>query len=113
MAISHAAPGEVIDVRPLGQAVAQTKTRALIKTDAIEVLRLVVPAGKEIAEHQAPGEITVQCLEGRVVFSAGGESRELGGGEMLYLSAGERHSVRGVEDASLLVTIVLKHKTPS
>ena len=110
MAIPHAAPGEVIDVRPLGEAVGETKTRALIKTDAVEVLRLVVPAGKQVAEHRAQGEITVQCLEGRVEFTTGEQSRELSAGDLLYLSAAQPHAVRGIEDASLLVTMLLKHK---
>ena len=32
----------------------------------------MVPAGKEIAEHKAKGEIVVQCLEGKVAFDAFG-----------------------------------------
>jgi quercetin dioxygenase-like cupin family protein len=63
MAISHANPAEVIDIRPLGAALATTKTHTLLKTEHVEVVRLVMMAGKEIAEHKAPGEITVQCLE--------------------------------------------------
>ena len=36
-----------------------TRTATLVQTDALKVVRLVVPAGKEIPTHQAPGEITV------------------------------------------------------
>ncbi len=107
MAIPHAQPGEVIDVRPLGPALATAKTATLLKTGRVEVVRLVMPAGKEIARHKAPGEITVQCLEGRIAFTALGTTRELTAGDMLYLPAGEPHSVRCVEDASFLLTILL------
>jgi quercetin dioxygenase-like cupin family protein len=110
MAGPHAKPGEVVDVRPLGPALASSQTTALVRAEQVEVIRLVVPAGKEIAEHKAKGEIVVQCLEGRVAFTAQGEAQTLEAGTLLYLPAGESHSVRGVEDASLLLTILLPRR---
>ena len=109
MAIEHAKPGEIVDVRPLGTALADSKTHTLFKTKNVEVVRLVMPAGKEISEHEAPGEITVQCLEGRIAFTALGKTEELEAGQMLYLAAEEPHSVKCVEDedASFLLTILL------
>jgi quercetin dioxygenase-like cupin family protein len=107
MAIHHAAAGEVIDVRPLGNDLAKAQTKTLLKTKAMEVIRLILPKGKELATHAAPGEITVQCIEGRASFSACGRSFELLSGTMLYLGAGEPHSVQAIEDCSLLVTILL------
>jgi quercetin dioxygenase-like cupin family protein len=105
MAIPHAAPGEIVDVRPLGAALAATRT--LVKTKAIEIIRLVVPAGKEIPSHKAKGDIVVQCLEGKIAFTAFGKTHDLERGQLLYLPAGELHSVRGIEDGSLLLTIHL------
>jgi quercetin dioxygenase-like cupin family protein len=107
MAIPHAKPGEVVDVRPLGEALASTQTRALVRGEQVEVIRMVVPAGKEIGEHKAKGELVVQCLEGRVAFTALGTTQCLEAGQLLYLPTGELHSVKGIEDASLLLTIVL------
>lgn len=107
MAIPHAQPGDVIDVRPLGPALAPAQTRTLFKTANLEVVRLVMAAGKQIAEHRAPGEITVQCLEGRIAFTALGRPQELTAGQLLYLPAGEPHSVRCIEDASFVLTILL------
>jgi quercetin dioxygenase-like cupin family protein len=110
MAIPHAKPGEVVDVRPLGAARASAQTGTLVRAEHVEVIRLVVPAGKEIKEHQAKGEIVVQCLEGRVAFTAFGKTQDLEAGQLLYLPTGEPHSVKGVEDASLLLTVLLpKH----
>lgn len=107
MAIPHAKSGEVIDLRPLGEALAHAVTNTLVKTDKLEVIRLIVPSGKVIPPHQVVGEITVQCLEGRVAFTAGGATRELAAGQMLYLAGNEPHSLRGIEDASVLITILL------
>ncbi len=107
MAIQHAKSGEVVAL-PLGVALATSETAALVKTNQIEVLRLVIPAGKEISTHKAPGPITVQCLEGRISFTAHGTPQELDAGEFLYLETGEPHALTGIEDSSVLVTIVLK-----
>ncbi len=107
MAVPHAKSGEVIDVRPLGSALPRATTTTLVKTEVLEVIRLVIPAGKHISEHRAPGEITVQCLEGRVSFKAGDETRDLEAGQLLYLSSGEPHSLSGIEDSSVLLTILL------
>jgi quercetin dioxygenase-like cupin family protein len=107
MAIPHAKPGDVIDVRPLGEKLAESQTTTLFKTRSIEVVRIVMAAGKRISEHEAPGEIIVQCLEGRIAFTAQDKIKELQGGQLLYLAAEQPHSVECIEDASFLLTIVL------
>ena len=94
-------------MRPLGAALGDTKTTTLLKTKAVEVVRMVMAAGKEISEHKAPGEIIVQCVEGKIAFTANGKTQELEAGQLLYLNAEEPHSVKGIEDASFLLTILL------
>jgi quercetin dioxygenase-like cupin family protein len=112
MSIHHAKSNEVIPLA-LGAALGGAKTTTLVKTADLELVRLVLPAGKEIPSHKAPGEITVQCLEGRVLFTADDKTLELVAGQLLYLSANEPHSVKAVEDCSLLVTLLLpKIKLP-
>lgn len=110
MAIPHAKPGELVDVRPLGTSLASAQTQTLVRAEQVEVIRLVIPAGKQIDEHKAKGEIVVQCLEGKVAFTAFGKTQNLEAGKLLYLPTGEPHMVKGIEDASLLLTILLpKH----
>jgi quercetin dioxygenase-like cupin family protein len=70
----------------------------------MEVRRLTLPKGRELPTHRAPGEITVQCLQGRVAFTADAITVELEAGRMLFLEAGTPHSLVGLEDSSLLVT---------
>ena len=93
MTIPHAMPGEIVDVRPLGDALATTGTRTLVKTTAIDVIRMVVPAGKEIPTHTAKGELVVQCLEGKITFTACGRTHDLVAG----LKTG--HSLKSGADA--------------
>jgi quercetin dioxygenase-like cupin family protein len=95
-----------VDVRPLGAALPTTSTRTLVKTEAVTVVRMVVPAGKEIPTHTAKGELIVQCLEGKIAFTACGKTQALEAGHLLYLPAGEPHSLRVIEDGSLLLTVV-------
>ena len=109
MSIQHAQPGEVISLI-LGSALSNCKTTTLVKTADLELIRLILPAGKEIPPHKAHGEITVQCLEGRVAFTAEGRTQELFPGQMIFLKAGEPHAVKGIESSSLLVTILLGKK---
>ncbi len=111
MSIPHAKPGEIVSLC-LGSALGTTKTTTLVKTAGLEVIRLVVRAGKEIPVHKAPGPITVQCVEGRVSFTAQGQSQELHAGTLLYLAAAEPHSLNAIDDSSLLVTLVLPLKEP-
>jgi nucleotide-binding universal stress UspA family protein/quercetin dioxygenase-like cupin family protein len=107
MPVPHARPGEIVDVRPFGADLLSTKTNALVKTKDVEVIRMVVPAGKEIPMHQVKGELIVQCLEGRIEFTAVGRTQILETGRIFYLPKHEAHSIKGLEDASLLVTILL------
>jgi quercetin dioxygenase-like cupin family protein len=106
MSIQHAAPGEVVNLL-LGDSLAHAKTSTLVKTADLELIRLVLPAGKAIPTHKAPGEITVHCLEGRVKLSAAGKTQDLTAGQLLYLSAAEPHAVQAIDDSSLLVTMLL------
>jgi quercetin dioxygenase-like cupin family protein len=106
MSIQHANSGDVVTLR-LGSELNSSKTTTLAKTTNLELIRLVLPAGKEIPPHKAPGEITVQCLEGKVAFTANGTTQEMTAGQLIFLAAGELHAVKGIEDSSLLVTILL------
>ncbi len=101
---------ERLHVRPLEAALATSITQTLVKTDDLEVIRIVLLAGNELPPHQVPGEITVQCLEGRVEIRVGEVVRELTAGNMLYVTGDCEHALRASENSSLLVTILLKHK---
>ena len=106
MSIQHAKPSEVVQLM-LGAELGRSTTVTLVKTPGLELIRLVLPAGKEVHKHIAPGEITVQCLEGRVAFIAGESTRELAAGQILYLNAGEPHALKAIEDSSVLLTLLL------
>lgn len=106
MALKHAKAGQVVDLRPLAEKLKDAKTVAIIKADRFEAIRLVVLAGKEIPSHEVSGNITLHCVEGHVSLGLPNSAIELRAGEWVYLDGGEAHSVKGIEDSSLLVTIL-------
>jgi quercetin dioxygenase-like cupin family protein len=107
MALQHAKPGEIVDLRPLGSKLKDAKTAAIIKSERFEAVRLIVLAGKEIAPHKVSGNIMLHCLEGRVSLGLANSSLTLSTGEWVCLTGGETHSLKGIEDSSLLLTILL------
>lgn len=107
MAQPHALPGQVMSVRPLGAAIAGARTTALLKAQQLEVIRVVLHAGRSMPEHATPGEITVQCLEGSVEFTLPDAMHVLEPGDWLHLAPHAPHALRALSDASLLVTICL------
>jgi len=105
MAVHHAGSGEVVDLRPLGAKLQDARTTAIVKSDTFEAVRLIVPAGHKIPPHRVEGEITLFCLEGCVRLGHSHTKIELSAGQWIYLDGGVTHSVEGIKDASLLLTI--------
>lgn len=112
MALTHSQPLDVIDVRPLGAALRDAVTTSLLKTQALQLMRLVLPAGRGLPEHSVPGAITVHCLEGETLVTTPSRTCTLHAGQLVMLDGSEPHAVKAVSDASVLVTILL-HTTPS
>jgi quercetin dioxygenase-like cupin family protein len=109
MAIPHADSGIPVDLRPLGEAITETKTTALVKNDTFEAIRLVIPRGREIChDHQVEGVITVHCLEGRIAFIVKGRIQELPAGHWLFLTGGVPHKITGLEDSVALLTVIFR-----
>ena len=113
MALKHAGPGEVVDLRPMGERLSGAKTAAIVKTRSFEAVRLVVPAGKEIPSHKISGSITLHCIEGHVQIGFGKAVIVLRAGDWVYLEGGEPHWFKGVENSSLLLTILFEGQQAS
>ncbi|TYQ02672.1 UNVERIFIED_ORG: quercetin dioxygenase-like cupin family protein [Zoogloea ramigera] len=109
MALAHVTSGQSVALTRAGEDTTQFSAIALAKTAQLELIRLVLPAGKEMPKHHVKGEITFQCLSGRVAFITGATTTTLNGGEMLYLDGGVPHAVRALADSVALVTIILRH----
>ncbi len=65
----------------------------------------VLCRGAELAEHRAPGPITVQVLHGEIRFHTGEDTFRVREGELLALPAERPHAVEAMRDSVLLITI--------
>lgn len=108
MSLPHATSGQLINIRPLSGKLRESVSTALFKGAELEVMRLVLEAGKEIPEHKVNGEITIHCLEGSIDLHAHGRTQTLRQGEMVYLIANQPYAIKALEDASVLMTVSLK-----
>ena len=107
MAQIHAACGDIIDIQPLGPALRTQVTTALIKSEQLELIRIVLLAGKTMREHRVRGETTLLCIEGEIELATSQATRRLRPGQLVHLAAGEPHALEALSDASALLTIRL------
>jgi len=105
MALGHASSGEAVSLGTLDTQAGET--RALLKARDVEVMWLVLPAGKLVPSHGISTSMTIQCLRGRVEVELAGEVKLLEADQVMYLAGGVAHGLRALEDSRLLVTIVL------
>jgi quercetin dioxygenase-like cupin family protein len=102
----HAYPGVPFNLRPEGSSLSEAKTFPLVKEETFEAIRMVIRKDHEVAGHQVEGAITIYCLDGRIAFTARGQTHDLRSGHWLFLHGDEPHSLRGIEDSSFLLTIL-------
>ncbi len=107
MALPHTPSSEVVRIAPLGTALPGSVTAAILKATELEIVRVVVLAGKTLPQHQVPGEITLLCIEGEVQLQTPGSEQALHPGDFVHLAGGTPHAITGTTDASLLLTISL------
>lgn len=108
MATHHASPAEIVDLDTWANDIPNEQTKAIVKTEEMELARLVIPAGKEIPTHKVSGPIVVHCINGKIEFTAMGTTQMLISGQLLHLLPDEPHSLKAVEDSIVLLTIIFK-----
>jgi quercetin dioxygenase-like cupin family protein len=109
MALPHAQPLDVIDIRPLGLALHDAVSTSLLKTDRLQLLHLVLPARRNLPQHHVADECTLHCLEGDVEVEMPGGVRRLGPGQLVVLPAGQPYSLGARVDSAVLMTLLLQH----
>lgn len=107
MSLPHAASGDLIKLAPLGDQLENAVSTAFLKTDHLELMRLVLQAGKSMPEHWVEGEVTLQCLEGLFELEAHGKRQAVSPGQMVYLAARVPHALHARENSAVLMTVLL------
>jgi quercetin dioxygenase-like cupin family protein len=57
---------------------------------------------------QVPGPIVVHCIDGEIELLMPEGALAIRAGQLVYLLGGTKHSIRGVCDSTVLLTIVLE-----
>ena len=108
MALHHAVSGEKIALQRGDDDIAHFTSVALVKTEHMELIRLVLPVERPIPEHRVDGEVTIVCLEGEIAIDAHDKTTNLQPNEMVYLAGSVPHTVRALKDAVALMTILME-----
>lgn len=111
MALPHAQPLDIIDLRPLGADLAPTRSHSLLRTDKLQLMRVVLLAGQGLPRHHQEGEVCIQCVEGLVVVSTSAGDKLLQPGCATVLPAGEPHALKAEQDSSLILFMLLHPRT--
>ncbi|MCB0697828.1 MAG: cupin domain-containing protein [Chitinophagaceae bacterium] len=80
----------------------------LFKSDNMRIVMIGLHMNTELPEHTADGVISVQALEGHIIFKANNEEQKLTPGNMVTLHEKIPHSVVAVEDSVFLLTMAMK-----
>ena len=84
---------------------ALARATPLIRDAGIRTFLLHLRANDEMPEHKVKGPITVQCLQGSVVFRTATEEAEMITGSLLSLPAEIPHSLLARRASLMLVTV--------
>ncbi|MCB1688436.1 MAG: hypothetical protein KDI33_08125, partial [Halioglobus sp.] len=99
MATHHAKSNEVVNLKTWAQDTGTEKNKVVMRTNELEVARLVIPAGKVFKEHKVSGPITVHCIEGFFSINALGVSLYPISRHVLHLILSDTHSLEGIADS--------------
>ena len=77
----------------------------VFKTNGMRIVLIALHKNAEMIKHTANGLISVQVLEGQMLFNTNEQSINLGKGQMLALHKGIAHSVVAIEETVFLLTL--------
>jgi nucleotide-binding universal stress UspA family protein/quercetin dioxygenase-like cupin family protein len=103
-------PRDVVDVRPAVTTLGSTRTRTLVRSTTLDVVRQIVPAGQEISGQIGTGDVVAHCLEGSAAFTVLGRTQTLKAGQFLHFPSHQPYAFRAIEDACFLLTTVLARR---
>ena len=77
----------------------------IYKTDGMRIVLVALHEDAVMAKHTANGVISVQVLDGEIVFNTDHQSVVLKKGQMIALHKGEPHSVAAAKESVFLLTL--------
>ncbi|MGL2333415.1 cupin domain-containing protein [Helicobacter pylori] len=81
---------------------------ALSENSSNKEMRICMPKGAVMDKHKAPGAISVQVLEGKIVFEVGDEKMEMPKGALISLEAQVLHRLDALENSVIRLSLSKK-----
>ncbi|MBM0611317.1 cupin domain-containing protein [Helicobacter pylori] len=81
---------------------------ALSENSSNKEMRICMPKGAVMDKHKAPGAISVQVLEGKIVFEVGDEKIEMPKGALISLEAQVLHRLDALENSVIRLSLSKK-----
>lgn len=78
----------------------------LLSAEGVNLIAMRFKAGQSLEDHRSAHPITVQCLQGEVVFSIGERHEVLTPGKILHLPAQVTHRVDAKQDSVFLLSML-------
>ena len=90
---------------PRVPSVGAQKPRVLFSSPECRLVALDLRSGEHLPDHHVRERAVVQVISGRVAIDASGETVECETGTLVTFDPGERHALRGLDDARLLLML--------
>ncbi len=78
---------------------------ALSENSLTKEIRICMPKGAIMDKHKAPGSISVQVLEGKIIFEAENEKIEMLKGALISLEAQVLHRLDALENSVIRLSL--------
>lgn len=78
----------------------------VLRSDAeTRAIAILLPAGEELGEHQVHERAYLIVADGEIEVSKDGEVVRCGPGSLSHFEPGERHAIKAVSDARLMLVL--------
>ncbi|NHA57863.1 cupin domain-containing protein [Helicobacter pylori] len=81
---------------------------ALSENSSNKEMRICMPKGAVMDKHKAPGAISVQVLEGKIIFEVENEKIEMPKGALISLEAQISHRLDALENSVIRLSLSKK-----
>ncbi|UOR92299.1 cupin domain-containing protein [Helicobacter pylori] len=81
---------------------------ALSENSSNKEMRICMPKGAILDKHKAPGAISVQVLEGKIIFEVENEKIEMHKGALISLEAQVLHRLDALENSVIRLSLSKK-----
>jgi quercetin dioxygenase-like cupin family protein len=102
---------------PRVPSVGHQNPRVLFSSPECRVVVFDLRSGEELGNHHVRERAVIEVISGRVRLEVAGATADCEAGTLLIFDPGERHALRGLEDARLLLVLApwpaAGHNAPS